>query len=134
MTTLRDPATAPLEVMNAIADGSSSLDQLGKDMDEAVQEYNAADEAWLELYDAVSETLREDYRNADRKTDPAEHVITSETRRQHRAAYTNWKRAKRRVDSLKEQIKARSAAMNGRQSQLGALRDEMRADAWAARQ
>lgn len=130
----QDLATSPIEVMHEIAEGSLGLDQLGKDMDTAVRKYNEADEAWLELYDAVAESLREDYKRADRKSDPAEHVIVSETRRQHRAAYTTWKRTRREVESLRDQIKARSAAMNGRQSQLGALRDEMRADSFAGRQ
>lgn len=124
----RELATSPIEVMTEIAEGSLSLDELGKAMDEAVDAYNKADEAWLELYDAVAESMKDDYARAGRKTDPAEHVIVTETRRQHRAAFTTWKRSKRQVDSIKEQIKAKSAAMNGRQSQLGALRDEMRAE------
>lgn len=130
----QDLATSPIEVMHEIAAGSLSLDELGKAMDRAVNDYNDADEAWLSLYDAVAETLREDYQTAGRKSDPAEHVIVSETRRQHRVAYTTWKRTRREVESLRDQIKARSAAMNGRQSQLGALRDEMRADSFAGRQ
>lgn len=128
--TPKQPATAPSEVMDEIANGALSLDALGKKMDEAVEKYNAADELWLSLYDAVSETMREEYREAGRKTDPAEHVITSATRKAHRAEYSAWKRAKREVESVRDQIRARSAAMNGRQSQLGALRDEMRADSY----
>jgi hypothetical protein len=125
--TAGDVATAPIEVMQKIAEGSASLDALGKAMDAAVEEYNAADEEWLRLYDDVGASLAEDYRASGRKTDPAEHTITAETRRQHRAAYMRWKRAKRDV----ERIRAATAATNGRQSQLGALRDELRAETFA---
>ena len=119
--------TDPAGVMNEIAEGSATLDQLGKDMDAAVEEYNEASEAWLELYDQVSEDLRDQYKEAGRKTDPAEHVITSTTRAQHRAAYNRMKRAKRDVERVTIRIRAAAASTNGRQSQLGALRDEIRA-------
>lgn len=129
MTLQRDDvATAPVEVMQKIAEGSASLDALGKAMDDAVAEYNDADETWLALYDDVGAALADEYRDIGRKTDPAEHTITAETRRQHRAAYTRWKRAKREVEKIRDKIRAETAATNGRQSQLGALRDELRAE------
>jgi hypothetical protein len=117
----------PLTVEEELNSQASVLDQLGKDLDEAVEEYNLADEAWLELYDAVAESLREEYVNAGRKTDPAEHVITSETRRQHRAAYTRWKRARRNVDKIERQLQSVGKVLSARQTQSSGLREEMRA-------
>lgn len=122
-----DPATVD-EQLNVKLD---ELDRLTKELDLAITEYDNADKAWLELYDAVAETLREEYRDAGRKSDPAEHVLVTETRREHRAAYTRWKRAKRDLDGIKLKIDATSKVLSGRQSQAKGLREEMRAGVYA---
>lgn len=118
-----DPATVEEELNSQAA----LLDQLGKDLDEAVEEYNLADEAWLELYDAVAETLREEYSTAGRKSDPAEHVIVTATRSQHRVAYSRWKRARRNVDKIERQLQSVGKVLSARQTQSSGLREELRA-------
>jgi hypothetical protein len=120
------PPADVITVDEELATGASELDLLGKQLGAAVEEYNLADEAWLKLYDAVAENLREEYRDAGRKTDPAEHVIVSETRRQHRAEYTRWKRAKRAVERIQAQMNASRTVVSARQTQAKGLRDEMK--------
>ena len=122
-----DPATVERE----LEDQTVSLDTLGKALGEAVAEYNEADEAWLVLYDAVAEDLQESYRETGRKSDPAEHVIVTATRRQHRAAYTRWKRAKRQVELLEKQMMAARQVVSARQTQANGLRDEMKMGTFA---
>ena len=64
-----------------------------------------------------------DYRDAERKSDPAEHVIVSETRRQHRSDYTEWKRAKRDLERIEKQMQALGRIVGARQTQAAGLRD-----------
>lgn len=122
-----DPATVEAE----LEANASALDQLGKDLDAAVDAYNAADEAWLRLYDKVAEDLRDQYRDDGRKSDPAEHVITSVTRRQHRAEYTDWKRAKRDLERIKQRMQSLGKVVSARQTQANGLREEMKAGVYA---
>jgi hypothetical protein len=122
-----DPATVEQELETT----ASLLDSLGKDLDEAVDAYNAADEAWLILYDQVAEDLREEYQQAGRKTDPAEHVITSTTRKQHRVAYTEWKRAKRDLERIKQRMQSLGKVVSARQTQSNGLRDEIKAGVYS---
>ena len=122
-----DPATVEEELETT----ASALDTLGKELDAAVEEYNRADEAWLVLYDKVSEDLREQYREDGRKSDPAEHVITSETRRQHRAEYTEWKRAKRDLERIKQRMQSLGKVVSARQTQANGLREEMKAGVYS---
>lgn len=122
-----DPTTVDVELTAGITD----LDLLGKQLGAAVEEYNLADEAWLEIYDAVASDLREEYREAGRKSDPAEHVIVTEARRQHRAAYTRWKRAKRAVERIEKQMQAARTVVSARQTQARGLMDEFKAGTFA---
>lgn len=122
-----DPASVEAELDTS----ASELDTLGKDLDKAVDEYNAADEAWLLLYDAVGEDLREEYVAAGRKSDPAEHVIVSATRSQNRAAYTRWKRASRNVARLEKRLQAAGKVLSARQTQASGLREEMKAQVYS---
>lgn len=123
----------PVTVMQAIDAGSAELDRLSKALDQATDLLSEAEEAWDELYDAVAETLKEEMDEAQRKGDPAEHWITATTRKQHRAEYQTWRRAKKLVDKLEKQVKATTAALSGRQSELGALRDELKATGYGTR-
>lgn len=122
-----DPASVERE-LNTSAD---ALDTLGKELDTAVEEYNDADEKWLELYDQVGETLREEYREAGRKSDPAEHVIVSATRTEHRAAYTRWKRSRRDLERIEKKMQALGKVLSARQTQANGLREEMRAGTYS---
>jgi hypothetical protein len=117
----------PVTVMLAIDADALRLDELEKALGEAADLLDQAEEAWDEVYDAVAESLKTEMANEGRKGDPAEHWITATTRRQHRATYVNWRRARRAMDRIEKQVKAKTAAMSGRQSELGALRDEIRA-------
>lgn len=121
-----DPATVEAELIQGVAE----LDVLGKTLGAAVEEYNKADEAWLELYDAVAEGMEEERKDAGRPA-PAEHLILSTARRQHRAAYTRWKRAKRAVDRIDKQMQAARTVVSARQTQANGLRDEMKMGVYA---
>lgn len=123
----------PVEAMDAMGVYAGLLDDLSKEFDEATDELDAAEEEWDKLYDAVAEDLKDEMAAADRKGDPAEHTITSITRRQHRAEYQRLRRAKHRMEKADRQLKTLTAALSGRQSELAALRDEMRALAGAGR-
>jgi chromosome segregation ATPase len=113
--------------MDAMGTYANDLDELSKEFDEATEELDAAEAAWDELYDAVAENLKDEMAAEQRKGDPAEHTITSVTRRQHRAEYQRLRRAKRRMEKADRKLKSKTAALSGRQSELAALRDEMRA-------
>lgn len=117
----------PVTVMQAIDADACRLDQLEKLLGDCATALDAAEERWDEVYDKVAEDLKTEMAGEGRKGDPAEHWITSITRRQNREAYVNWRRAKRALAIAEKQVKAKADAMNGRQSELAALRDELRA-------
>jgi hypothetical protein len=66
--------------------------------------------------DKVAESLKDEMEQQGRKGDPAEHWVDTQARRENRLAWTNYRRAKRAVERIKEQIKAKTSAMSGRQS------------------
>jgi hypothetical protein len=119
--------------MEALADDLERLDNLGKALYVATDELNEAEEAWDVLLDAVAESLREEYQERGRKSDPAEHTILSACRKQHRAEYQRLRRAKRDLERLQSLSQVRRQMASGRQSELSALRDESRAPqpAWS---
>ena len=121
--------TDPAFLMQQIDNDAAWLDQIQKRIHEATEEFIASEEAWDELYDAVAEQMAEEYREQGRKSDPAEHTILAATRRAHRAEYQRLRRAKRKLEQAQSQLRAKSAAINGRQSELGALREEIKANA-----
>jgi hypothetical protein len=118
--------TDPQQVIVEIGNDAERLDTLEKLIGEATDLFTATEERWEEVLDAVGESLKREYEDAGRKTDPAEHTIKAEARRQDRVAYVNYQRAAHAVKKLEKQIKAKQAALSGRQSQLSALRDEAR--------
>lgn len=120
----------PAVVEEALTASTDDLDLLGKQLGAAVEEYNLADEAWLLLYDAVAESIEEERKEAG-KPAPAEHLILSTARRQHRAAYTRWKRAKRAVERIEKQMQAARTVVSARQTQSNGLRDEMKMGTYA---
>lgn len=115
----------PVSVMLAIDDDAARLDELEKAIGDAADLMERAEEAWLEIYDRTAEDLKDEMAETGRKGDPAEHWVTSVARRQHRVEYTNWRRARRAYEKFDKQIGAKKAAMNGRQSELAVLRDEL---------
>lgn len=117
----------PVVVMKAIDREAQWLDWLGKKLDDAVNTLDQAEARWDEIYDKVADDLKDQMDGQGRKGDPAAHWIESQARKENRVAYQNLRRAKRLVEKLEKQIRTASAAMNGRQSELAALRDEARA-------
>lgn len=115
----------PVDVMLAIDRDAERLDELEKLIGESADLLERAEEAWLEIYDRVAEDLKDEMQEQARKGDPAEHWVTSVARRQHRVEYSNLRRAKRAYEKFDKQIGAKKAAMNGRQSELAVLRDEL---------
>jgi hypothetical protein len=103
-----------------------SLDKIGKAIYSSTDEYCAAEEAWEEVYDQVAEALKEEMRDEQRKGDPAEHTIIAVARRQHRTTWVRYRRAKRDLERWERILQAKRASLNGRQSELAALRDEAR--------
>lgn len=127
---MSDPAT----VMNAIGNDANSLDQYGRDLDQAIENLNNAEKAWELIYDQFIEELVED---TAKKRLPGEDVRVALCRRQdgtNRQAWNNLRAAKRKVEKLEKQITATRAALSGRQSELGALRDEQKASNYAGPQ
>lgn len=120
---MADPGT----VLDRIAADASDLDRLSKAIFDATNDVDSAEANWEQAYDLVAEAMVEEYRDAGRKTDPAEHTIVSEARRKHREEWQALRRSKRRLERLQSQLQAKRSAISGRQSELGALRDEMRA-------
>lgn len=125
--------SSAIEVLDALHDDLEKLDNLGKALYAATDELDAAEEAWHELYDSTAASLKEDMDEAGRKGDPAEHYVTSVCRAQHRAEYQRLRRAKRNLQRLQDLSQVRRQVASGRQSELGALRDEVRAE-FAAQQ
>ncbi|HEX6024383.1 MAG TPA: hypothetical protein VFZ00_20510 [Solirubrobacter sp.] len=116
----------PVEVLEQLHADAADLDTLTRRIYEATNELDHAEEAWNEAYDAVMQALEEEFAEAGRKSVP-EHTALSAARRQHRALYVKYRNANRAVERLRAQLSAKRAAINGRQSELGALRDELRA-------
>jgi hypothetical protein len=112
--------------MEALADDLEKLDNIGKALYVATDELTDAEEAWDALFDAIAEDLKDAMEEAGRKGDPAEHVVTSVCRRQHRAEYQRLRRAKRDLERLQSLSQVRRQVASGRQSELAALRDESR--------
>lgn len=117
---MSDPGT----VLDGIHKDAEDLDRISKRLYQVTENVIEAEEAWDVLYDQVSEALLEEYREAGRKSDPAEHTLIAATRRAHRSQWTRLQRSKRELARLENQLRAKTAAMNGRQSELKALRGE----------
>jgi hypothetical protein len=120
----------PVDVMLDIDAGARRLDEFQNLLGQAQDALDEAEARWDEVYDAVSETLKTEMVEEGRKGDPAEHWVTTQARKEHRVVYQNWRRAKRALEVLERRVRATSAAMNGRQSELGLLRDEARAPSY----
>lgn len=116
----------PAALIAGLGNDAARLDELEKLLEQATDALDNAEEAWLFHLDQIGEDLKDEAVKAGQRP-PAEHMIVSEARRSNRVAYSNWRRAERAVKLIEKQIGARKAAMNGRQSQLSALREESRA-------
>jgi chromosome segregation ATPase len=116
----------PSDVLEAIGRDTSDLDRLSKRIYEATERQNKAEAAWDEVYDAIMADLEAEFADAGRKSVP-EHTAISAARRAHRAVYVEYREASRQAERLHRQLQAKRAALNGRQSELNALRDELRA-------
>jgi hypothetical protein len=128
--------TDPAFVMERIEFCVAELDRISKALTAAGGVLDATEEVWDELADATAEALKEEMVEAGRKGDPAEHVVVSATRRQNRAAWQEYRRAKRLVERLEKLGSNRRAQLSGWQSTLSALKDESYAPqdpAWSAR-
>jgi hypothetical protein len=123
------PTSDPIAVMLAIDADAARLDQLEKLLGDASDALDQAEENWDEVYDQIARELKDQMDTDGRKGDPAEHWITATARQRNRDVYKTWRRARRALDRIEKQVKAKTAAMSGRQSELGALRDEARAAA-----
>jgi hypothetical protein len=115
-----------LNVLAAIDADAARLDELEAAYGTAHALLDQAEEAWLDVKDTIAESLKDEMTEAGRKGDPAEHWIETQARKHNRVAYTNYRRAKRAVDRISEQAHMKRSAMSGRQSELAALRDEVR--------
>lgn len=114
----------PAQIMNEMAEDYTRLDELEKQLDIAIALLDDAEQQWLEVWDKVSEDLKEEMREDGRKGDPAEHTIESVARRQNRIAFTNYRRAKHARERIQLQLKAKHSSLSGRQTHLNALKDE----------
>jgi len=119
-----DSQVNPQHIADDLDRFAQRLDELEKEIERATMILNDTEDAWLEVFDAVGESLRTEYQERGRKTDPAEHVIESEARRQNRLVWTNHRRAKRAVALLETQIRAVTAALSACQSRAKATAAE----------
>jgi hypothetical protein len=114
----------PSMVVGRIHGDAEDLDGISKALYDANQRMDQTEAAWLLVYDAVAESLKDEMADEGRKGDPAEHWITSVARRQHRVVYQEWRNAKREVERLDRQLQAKRSAISGRQSELKSLQAE----------
>lgn len=119
---MSDPAT----LMQEMDQDLMAIDTLTSGMREATDRLDRAEQAWDEALDAVTATLEEEFADAGRKSVP-EHTALSAARREHRKVYQEYRSAKRDLERMQSQLQGKRATLNGRQSELGALRDEARA-------
>lgn len=124
--------TDPGTVLDRISADADDLDRLSKAIYTATSLLDEAEELWDAHLDATTQTLEEEYAEAGRKSVP-EHTALSAARRTNPVAYRNYRRAKRAVERLQQQLSAKRSAASARQSELNALRDEMRALSGAGR-
>lgn len=117
---------SPDEVISDLDSDARIMDNLEKAIGAACDALDQAEETWLILYDQIAETLKDEMVEEGRKGDPAEHWITTITRRQHRAEYTTWRRARRAWEALERQRQAKEKAMSARQSELNGMRDGLK--------
>lgn len=117
----------PVEVLEQIHKDAADLDRLSKTLYRQTNALDMAEAKWDVAYDSVMEALEEEFESANRKSVP-EHTALSAARRQHRDLWIEYRTAKRAVERLSSQLKAKTAALNGRQSEMSALRDELRAN------
>lgn len=118
----------PQQVLEDIAQDANDLDRLSKRIFEAVAILDEAETIWEDCFDRVMAALEDEFAEAGRKHVP-EHTAISAARRAHRAEWTTYRRAKRAVDRLQQQLQAKRSALSGRQSNLNALRDEAKVTA-----
>lgn len=122
-----DPISVEEDLNTKIGD----LDQLGKDLDTAIERLDAAEEEWDRKYDEVEEDLKEEYHDLGRKSPPSEAAITSATRKAHRAAYIELRKAKRDLDRIEKRMQSARTLVSARQTQANGLREEMKAGVYA---
>ncbi len=115
----------PQQLLDEIAADANDLDRLSKRIYEAVAVLDEAEAVWEHHFDTVMSALEDEYAEAGRKSVP-EHSALSAARRAHPSEWTTFRRARRAVDRLQQQLAAKRAALSGRQSSLNALRDEAR--------
>lgn len=116
----------PGSILERINEDANDLDRLSKRIYEATSLLDGAEERWDEVLDMVTASLEEEYAEAGRKSVP-EHTALSAARRENRQAYQNYRRAKRAVERLQQQLSAKRSAASARQSELRALTEEHRA-------
>lgn len=118
---MSDP-TSILERIDADAD---ALDRISKAIYEATALLDETEAIWEAHYDATMKALEDEFVEAKRKSVP-EHTALSAARRANPVAYQNFRRAKRAVERLQQQLSAKRSAASARQSELRALTDELR--------
>jgi chromosome segregation ATPase len=118
---MREPAA----VLDLVERTTTKLDTLSKMLADAHDEKSVSEEEWDVVKDATAESLHDEYRDAGRKSDPAEHTIVSVARRANRVAYQRMRRARREVDKLEEMARNRRAELSGFQSELAIAKAEL---------
>jgi hypothetical protein len=114
------------QILDALFDGADHLDALSKQVDDYTDRLEDAEKLWDAAYDATMASLEEEYAEAGRKSVP-EHTCLSAARRRYPQEYQGYRKAKRDVERLQIKLKAVQGALSGRQSGMGALREELRA-------
>lgn len=102
------------EAVESIAE---RLKRESNELQQAFIDQAAAEDVWEQLYDLVAESLAEEAAGKGR-AHPAEHAVKTTARRQHRAEWQLYRRAKRKVAELEIVCQNTRSELSGYQSAL----------------
>lgn len=89
--------TETITVAWALERSALKLDAVTRELYDATDAQEKAEEVWDEKYDELAEELTQELRDAESTRDPAEHAVTSAARRRYRQEYHDLRRAERRM-------------------------------------
>lgn len=119
--------TDPITVLNAIGNDVEALDQVGKDLDTALNALTIAEEAWERHYDPIAEKMANDAALVGERV-PGEELRIQRARLEGdgRVLWNAVRKGKRNVEKFQKRQRRLEAQLSARQSELNALKSEQR--------